>query len=196
MARTILSVFLVLGYPALAMAAGGGHHDGPLTLASVLHNPEFWIAVFNFGLLVFVLVKFSKQPMAKLLEERRQEVEQQMTEAAAMKEKADALLSEYTDRMKTMDAELEKLRSDIAAAAEEDKRKLLAQAEENAARMKRETEELVQIQAEQLERSVKREVVKAAVAAAEQQLREALTSEDQRRLADDFQQHVRARGQS
>lgn len=169
--------------------AGHEESHGHLTFKDVISGHEsmqFWGAVVNFVLLVVLIRKFSKKPMANFLEERREKIDRGIQEAAAVKAKAEAVFEEYTQRMKTLDQELSKLRSDIAAAAAHDRARIVADAEESAKRVKSETEALVARQAEQLEAEIRREVVQAAVDAAERAVREALTADDQRRLADAF----------
>jgi F-type H+-transporting ATPase subunit b len=164
-------------------------HSGRLTFREIVSGHEalqFWGAVVNFVLLLWVIRKLAKQPLANFLSDRRERIERGIQEAAAVKAKAEAVFNEYTERMKTLDQELTKLRSDIAKAAAADRAQIVADAEETAKRVKSETEELVARQAEQLEAEIRREVVQAAIDAAERAVREAATADDQRRLADAF----------
>jgi F-type H+-transporting ATPase subunit b len=173
-------------------AADGEHeegHHGPLTFREVISGHEslqFWGAVVNFILLLWVIRKLAKQPVANFLTDRREKIERGIQEAAAVKAKAEAVFNEYTERMKTLDQELTKLRADIARGAAEDRAQIVADAEETAKRVKSETEELVARQAEQLETDIRREVVQAAIEAAERAVRETTNADDQRRLADAF----------
>ena len=166
-----------------------GHHGGRLTIHEIVAGPEalqFWGAVVNFILLLWVIRKLAKQPLASFLTERRRRIESGIQEAAQVKAKAEAAFNEYNERLKTLDSELAKLRTDIAKAAAADRAQIVADAEESAQRVKAETEALVARQAEQLETEIRREVVQAAIDAAERAVREAMTAEDQRRLADAF----------
>ena len=162
----------------------GGH--GHLTFQGLMKSLDFWGAVFNFVLLLVILQRMSKRPMGKFLEERRERIDRGIREAAVVKAKAEAVFTEYTERLKTLDQELNKLRSDIAKAAVEDRARIVADAEETAKRVKAETEALVARQGEQLEAEIRREVVQAAIEAATRAVREAVTADDQRRLAEAF----------
>jgi F-type H+-transporting ATPase subunit b len=153
---------------------------------------SFWGAVVNFTLLVVLIVVAARKPVAGFLGARREELSRGMTEAADMKAKAEVVFNEYNERMKTLDAELAKLKSDMARAAEQDKAKIVAEAEESTRRLRIETEALIARQAEQLEAQIRREVVEAAMAAAERAVREKTTSEDQRRLAEAFARELAA----
>jgi F-type H+-transporting ATPase subunit b len=169
-----------------------GHH-GRLTFHEIIAGEEalqFWGAVVNFGLLLWVIRRLGKQPLANFLTDRRNKIERGIQEAAAVKAKAEAVFNEYTERMKSLDSELTKLRSDIAKAAAQDRQQIVADAEEAAKRVKADTEELVARQAEQLETEIRREVVQAAIDAAERAVREVATADDQRRLADAFVREI------
>lgn len=168
----------------------GGHHSGPLHLSDVIHNPEFWTAVVNFTLLVYLLVRFGRAPIRDFLGNRRKEMEKAINEAAEAKTAAEAKLKEYQDRLAQLDQELAKLRADLIAAGEEDRRRIAAEGEETARRMKMETDALIDQHAKALAAQVRRDVVDAAVAAAERMLREQVTVEDQQRLAEGFRREL------
>ncbi len=173
---------------AEAAADHSGQH-GHLSFREVVsgeHAWEFWGSVINFLMLVALLRMMSKRPLQNFLNNRRESIDKGIREASAVKAKAEAVFNEYTERMKTLDQELTKLRSDIASSATQDRAKIVAEAEESAKRVKAETELLVTRQAEQLEADIRREVVQAAIDAAERAVREVATAEDQRRLADAF----------
>lgn len=193
----IATALLVLLQPALALAAGGGgEHGGHFTFSSVWNDPEargaLLGAFFSFGALVWIIVRFAGKPFSAFLSTRRAEMEEAIKEASEMKAKAEARYKEYNERLAGLDQELKKLKDDIARGAEEDKKKIMAAAEESARRLKAETESLIEQHAQALGTSVRREVVAAAVDAAEEVLKKQIGAHDQQRLADDFKQRVAA----
>jgi hypothetical protein len=99
---------------------GGAHHGGPLHLDHIIHNGEFWTAVLNFTLLMFVLIKFGRAPVRDFLGKRRADMERAINEAAQAKAAAEAKLAEYNARLGQLDNEMAKLKADLAASAEED----------------------------------------------------------------------------
>lgn len=165
----------------------GGHEAVSLReIVAGHHALEFWGAVVNFGLLVFLVIRMAKKPTREFLLDRRGKIARGIEEAAEAKAKAEAIQLEYSERLKTLDQELNKLRSDIAGAAAQERARIVAEAEQGAQRVKAETEALVARQAEQLEAEIRREVVAAAIAAAERAVKEGATADDQRRLAESF----------
>jgi F-type H+-transporting ATPase subunit b len=169
-------------------ASHSGHHE-PVTLKSILTGEEsmqFWGAVVNFALLAWLIRRMSKAPLQNFLTTRRSGIERGIAEANEVKRAAEAAFATYTERMRSLDSELSKLRKDVAEAAERDRARIVEEANDTVARLKLETENLIQRQAEQLETQIRREVVSAAAAAAEKAVRELTTPEDQQRLANAF----------
>jgi len=167
-------------------------HDH-VTLHSIIAGEEkwqFWGSIVNFLLLVYVIRRLGKASLDKFLKDRSTGIERGISEAAEVKRAAEAAFATYNDRMKTLDSELAKLRKDVADAAERDRARIVAEANDTVARLKSETEVLIQRQTEQLETQIRREVVAAAASAAEKAVRELSTPEDQKRLADSFMREL------
>lgn len=166
-----------------------GHH-GELSLTSVLNSTDFWAQVVNFLGLVTILVTFGRKPLQSFLELRRKTVEDGIQEGTKLKAAAEAKHKEYSDRIAQIDEELSKLRADILTAARAEKDRIIQDAEERAKRMRAETDELIAQQMQQLQASLSRDVVNAAVTAAEKLLQGALKADDQTRLAQDYVKQV------
>jgi F-type H+-transporting ATPase subunit b len=169
----------------------GGHHGGPIHLKDVFGSTEFWGAVINFTLLVLLLRRLGGKPLRSFLVNRRREMEREMSIAAEMKAKAEAKYQEYSQRLAQLDQELAKMRRDIEAGAQEDKQRILAEADETSRRLRRETESLIDQHSKALSASIRREMVGAAMAQAERLLRDSITEADQQRLAQSFVREVR-----
>ncbi|MDD9941506.1 MAG: ATP synthase F0 subunit B [Myxococcales bacterium] len=177
------SLLLLLLLPSLTLAEAGGGGHGHVTVSELLGKLEFWGAIVNFVLLIFLIRKLAGRPLQAFLDERRDRVEQGMKEAAELKAKAEAVYKEYTERLQTMDTDIEKLREDGKRAAEAERQRILAEAEEASTRMRAETEALIARHREELAQQVRKDVVEAAVAAAETLLHQQTSTDDQARLA-------------
>jgi F-type H+-transporting ATPase subunit b len=167
----------------------GSEGHGHVTWHSIVAGEEslqFWGSVVNFGLLVYLVRRMSKKPLQGFLTERRDAIERGILEASEVKRTAEIAFNEYTERMKSLDSELAKLRQDVATAAARDRARIESEADETVARFRAETDALIARQSEQLETQIRREVVAAATSAAERAVREASTPDDQRRLAEAF----------
>jgi F0F1-type ATP synthase membrane subunit b/b' len=90
----------------------------------------------------------------------------------------------------TLDAELSKLKTDLQNAAATETTRIKAEAEEAAKRARVETESLIEQHAQALAAEVRREVVEAAVLAAQQVIAGNVNAADQQKLADGFRQRI------
>jgi F-type H+-transporting ATPase subunit b len=200
MARALLlaAVLFTALAPSLAFAEGGGHGHGPLTFKSIVdgHSDDskqyFWGATLNFALLLFVLYKLAGKGIKEGLHARRATMEAAINEAAEMKAKAEAKHEELSKRLATLDAELEKLKTDLQRAAEDDKKRIQAEADESAKRLRADTESLIEQHASALSADVRREVVEAAIVAAQQVIAQSVGPADQQKLADGFRERIQA----
>jgi F-type H+-transporting ATPase subunit b len=169
------------GDPAAAHAGGhgGGHHEA-------IDPKKLGLQLLNFGVLLFFLVKFGGGAVNKGLAARHQQLKADLAAAADARAAAEAKLARQEARLGALEQEIAGLRSSIKAEAEVEKARLLALAEERAARVKHETTFLLDQQVREAEILLRREAAEAGLAAAEAVLRGAIGAADQQRLLDTF----------
>lgn len=192
--RHALLSFFVLTLPSAALAASEGDHHGPLSVDGLLHSVDFWGAVVNSTLLFAILYFATRKKIAKALEERRASVQSQLEEAKRLREAAEARHKEYESRLAQLDAELASLRASIVHSGEAERDRLVKEAEAKAARMREDATRLIENRLKQLEKDLHREVVVAAVSAAQQELEKKTTADDQTRLATEYLKTVESAG--
>lgn len=170
--------------PALALAVDGEAHAE--------HGEHGWdstglIASFvNFAVLVGVFVYLFKGKLASFLKERKASVEQALSEAARLKAEAEAKHKEYTQRLAQLDQELAMIKREMVAAGVKERDRIVAEAEQKAARMRREAEFIIEQHVKQLRSDLSRETAEAAVQAAEALLLTSTTNHDQQRIAQEY----------
>jgi F-type H+-transporting ATPase subunit b len=163
---------------------GGGH--GPVSLSELFTSPQFLGAVVNFLVLVGLFVYFGRKPIGNFLAGRRKAVEEGLADAKRLTEAAEAKYKEYSERLEQLDRELENIRAEMVKAGEAERDRIVAEAEAKAARLRRETDFLIEQQMKQLRVDLTKETVEAAVSAAESVLREHTNAADQERLAKSY----------
>ena len=157
-----------------AGAAHGDHHVNWLEIVA---------GVVNFAVLVGLLIFLARKPTQAFLVSRRAAVVDGLAEAQKMKAAAEAKYEEYQARLANLDTELAQIKSEIIASGQSERERIIAEAERKAARMRRETDFLIEQQLKQLRVDLTKETVEAAMSAAEKVLRERTTDDDQQRLA-------------
>jgi F-type H+-transporting ATPase subunit b len=149
-------------------------------------SPPFILGLINFGLLLIVLGKFLVPAGRRVAEERHDQIKTALEEAAKLRAAAEQKLKEYEGRIAGVDAEIEKLVAGIRADAEADKQRILDNAAQQAAQMKREAEQRIAAEIEQARAQLTDEVSAAAAAAAGKLVRERATGDDHKRLVTTF----------
>jgi F-type H+-transporting ATPase subunit b len=158
------------------------HHD--LSFSSLLKNREFQGTVFNFlvlvGLLTWVIRKKANPAMAA----RRAEVEKELAEAQQLRAEAERRHAEVASRLEKLDQEMAQIRAEMVKAGEAERDRIVSQAEEKAARMRKDANFLIEQQIKQLRKDLTREAANAVVLAAQELLKERATEADQEQLAE------------
>ena len=149
-------------------------------------SPPFVFMVLNFALLLGLLAWKGAPFAKKAAAERHDQIKSALDEAAKLRDEAARKLAEFEARLKSADAEIQKLVEGMRADAESDKRRILATAEAQAAQMKRDAEQRIAAEIELARAQLTREVTVAAAAATEKLLREKVTAADQQNLVNAF----------
>ncbi|MFH0900019.1 MAG: ATP synthase F0 subunit B [Pseudomonadota bacterium] len=161
-------------------------NGGSLESGETPMPPPFSMALFNFAVLAFLLGKYAGPPLAGFVRNRHHSIARQLDEAASLREEAKRKLAEYQRRLSSLDGEIAQISASMRAEAEAERNRILAEAQAKIARMKRDAEQQIQADIQGVRAALEREVVTAAVAAAEKLLREKMTDADQRTLSDHF----------
>jgi F-type H+-transporting ATPase subunit b len=171
-------------------AIGSGlpaHHETP-----EIHGKSLALQLLNFGVLIFVLVKFGGPAIGKALAARHQQLKADLAAAAAARAEAETRLAQQEARLAALEQEIESIRAGVKAEAEAEKARLIAMAEERAKRIREETTFVLDQQVKEAEERLRREVALAAVDLAEQMVRKSFGVADQQRLVDTFVTDVAA----
>jgi F-type H+-transporting ATPase subunit b len=149
-------------------------------------QPPLGAALLNFGILVWVVVRYGRAPLGAALKKRRQAIMQGMDEAAKMKDKAADRLTEYEDKLSHVDDEIERVKREMKQAGEAERVRILAEAKERRARLEREARVLVEQELKAAREELMRTTVEGAMKSAADQIARELGSADHQRLADEY----------
>jgi len=172
-------IVLALG-SAVAASSGAEEEAGPWSVAKLIWR------VINTVVLIVVLVYFLRKPLSTFFKERTAQIEKDLEEARAQRDKAELTVKEYEAKIAAMDKELRKMHAELGQAAQLEKDKVLA----NAQRMAAAVTEAARIAAEQEVRKAKvalqNEAVELAIQTAETLIREKIVEADHRRIVEDY----------
>ncbi len=185
MNRTVLSAvkvaFLSAVATAPAFAAGGGHGDdhGVPWMSIGLH-------AINFGILLFVLVKFGGPAIKDSLHGRALTIKRDIQEAAVLKQEAQARHDELSARLDKVAGELESIRHQAEIDGANEEQRMRASAEAAAVRIAETAQRQIADETARARQAIREETVAQAVELAESILRNNVNTDDQKRLAGEF----------
>lgn len=194
----------VLALPGLASAEDAAHgsavhqvaeeqtghdaHDGhgELTFLSLMKSPDFQGTLVNFGALILLFAWVIRKKGNPALAARRAEVEKELAEAQRLRAEAQQRHMETATRLERLDREMLQIRGDMIKAGEAERDRIVSQAEEKAARMRKDTAFLIEQQVKQLRKELTQQAATAAVVAAQDLLQQRTTDSDQDQLAEAY----------
>lgn len=163
-----------------------GHDvEGGLHFSDLL-TTDFLGTLVNFGALLVIIAWAIRKKGNPALAARRAEVEKELAEAQRLRAEAEARHNATATRLEQLDEEMLHIRADMIKAGESERDRMVAQAEEKAARIRKDTDFLIEQQMKQLRKELTERAATAAVAAAQDLLRERTTDADQEKLAEAY----------
>jgi F-type H+-transporting ATPase subunit b len=174
--------------------AGSAAIDGPpeekgtpaAEEAPTINPKKLALQLLNFGVLLFILIKFGGPAIGKALAARHEHLKAELAAAAEARTAALARLELQERRLAALEQDIIEIRDGVEQEAEADKARLIALAEERARRIREETTFALDQQIKEAEVRLRREVGRQAVDLAEQMVRRSMDARDQQRLVDAF----------
>jgi F-type H+-transporting ATPase subunit b len=181
---------------------GGAFGDGKMVDPATGHvlqeeepaSPPFIFMLFNFAILLGLLAWKGRPIARQVAAERHDLIKNALDEAAKLRQQAADKLAQYETRLKDADKQIEALVEGMRVDAENDKKRILAAAEAQAAQMKKDAEQRIAAEIEAARAMLTREVTAASAAATEKLLREKMTAADQQNLVTAFLADVQNTG--
>jgi len=177
---------------SFVFASGGGGEE-----AAAEHTPlwkEYMWKIFNFVLLIVVLFKFAKKPLANFLQKRTELIEKTLNEAKEAKEAALKALHEVEGRLKTKDAEIEAILAAAKKSGEQERDRIIAESSRLKDKILEQAKTNIDFELKHAKEVIKAEAVELAMELAEKKLKEKLTKDEQERLLDDSLVQIGGKG--
>lgn len=149
-------------------------------------SPPLVAETFDAALLLYLVYRLSRRPVKDALKKRKEAILQGMESAAKMKRDAAERLAEYEQKLQRIDDDIERVKSEMRAAGESERARILEEAREKRARMEREAHLLIEQELKAAREQLLRETVQNAVSAAQQLLVKQIGQADQDRFAEEY----------
>jgi F-type H+-transporting ATPase subunit b len=144
----------------------------------------------NFGIFVFVAVKFGKTPLMNFLRSRKEELAEEINKIETKRAQAAAKVDACRKMLEESETRLSDLRARIIKEGERKKLEIIADAQNESQMMLNDAERRMQYQVLLARDKFKAQLIDMAVDLATEKLCHAVTDQDNRKLLDNYLSHV------
>ena len=163
------------------------------TEASAANNSNDWRPTFdlvmrwlNFGIIVFILVKYARTPIKDFLLSRREEVAREIEMVEEKKEAANKKIEEAARMLDESEVRFAKVKERIIQEGETKKQKLIEDAKQESKILLESTRKKIENQLLDAQKAFKLELVDAAISLAMKRLPDEITTEDNQNFTNQF----------
>ena len=170
-------------------AHGGSSVPNPL----VQLDPGLFIwTILTFLILFFVLAKFAWKPLLTALESRESAIKSSLEDAEKAKKELERLNNESEEIIAEAKSEAQNIRVEAKSKAEKVKADLLAQATDDAKKIRDEAEKQIQVEKDKAINEIRNDVVNLTMSVAKKVIKKNLSQEDNKSLIEDSIQNLKS----
>jgi F-type H+-transporting ATPase subunit b len=163
------------------------------TEASAANNSDDWRPLFdlvmrwlNFGIIVFILVKYARTPIKDFLLSRREEVAREIEMVEEKKEAANKKIQDAARMLDESEVRFARVKERIIKEGETKKQKLIEDAKQESKILLESTMKKIENQLLDAQRAFKSELVDTAISLAMKKLPDEITTEDNQNFTNQF----------
>jgi len=157
--------------------------EGPSHARSLYDNIMLFV---NFGILVFLFVKYAKKPLLDFLRNEGVKVRKNFDELDKQLAAARAEVDAENEKLKNIEEYIEQLRKNVMDMAKREKEKIINDAKLAASKMVEDAQSYAEYQAGKARQILIDEVVDSAIALVEDRLLKGFSKKDDARMFEDF----------
>ena len=161
--------------------------------ASAADNSGNWRPVFdlvmrwlNFGIIVFILVKYARTPIKDFLLSRREEVAREIETIEEKKEAANRKIQDAARMLAESEVRFTRIKARIIQEGQTKKQKLIEDAQQESKILLKSTMKKIETQLLDAKRAFKSELVDTAISLAMKRLPDEITTEDNQKFTNKF----------
>ncbi len=142
--------------------------------------------VVNFGILVFLFLKFAKAPMMKYFHGVRGKLAKEFDSIHGQKESTKSLRDAEAAKLKDVEKHLEEIKKNILQIGEREKEKIIEEGRRSAEKMVHDAENYAGYTIEKARKTLSDEMVDMAIDMVEEKLTKGVTDSDNETLVEKF----------
>ncbi len=147
---------------------------------------QILISLANLTLMFLILKKFLYGPVTKMLNKRREEIDNEYLDAENAKASAEAQKRELEEKLSTAYDQAEEIVKEAATTATQRGDKIVADARAEAEGIIRQAQSNAELQLKAAEKSIKTQIVEVGAALTEKLLEREITQDDHKEFIDSF----------
>ncbi len=185
----IITAFVFLACTStLAIAASGEGHGGDYLLSSFMSHEmrDFLFKCLNFVILLYLLYKFARKPIANMLSSAARNTKDTMDSAELKLKEAEAKLAEYQQKLANLEKEMAEMRERSLAAIEDEKKRMIEDAEETAKKIEQQSQARIEQDVLKAKIAVRTFLVDESIRLAEQLIADKIGSQEQKALISNY----------
>ncbi len=140
----------------------------------------------NFSILVAGLFYFLNKPVRAMIAQRRNSIDTQVREAQELKKQAEKKMAEFTQKLAVFESEAKEVLARAESDANALKEKIIATAHLSAEKIIKDAELTAQANVQEFKDQIRRETIARIVDQAEKMIRERVSSDDQKRIVNEY----------
>ena len=156
--------------------------------------PEPWsflVKLFNFAVMLAILIKFAGKPIKNFLKARREAVKEQVDESNRLIREAEQLKKTYEAKLAELDKEIETFRKAAIEEAEQEKARIVAEARALADRIRQQAQLAYDQEMKDAMTAVQAQIARRTLQAAETAVKQLFKKEDHDKMVDEFIENLR-----
>lgn len=182
----IAAVFALFG-PAAAMAIEAKPMVGEASTGGMINlNFTMFMQVLNFGILMFLLVKFLYKPLLKVLDDRAAFIKDSLERTSAKEQDADKLLGDYKRQLAEIRDEMERMLGEARKGAEDEKHRIIESAQNESRSILDKTRKDIEAQIERATAEIRGQIAGLAVEIAGKVIERDFSREDNVKYIEDY----------
>jgi F-type H+-transporting ATPase subunit b len=140
----------------------------------------------NFGILLFLLIKFGKKPLMNLLRQRKEELQKEINRAEEKKKEAKANVAKVHRQLDESAARLEEIKQKIIKQGEIKKQRIIENAQQESKILLQEANRRIDSQILNAKKRLQAQMIDEAMAIVFKKLPRQITEEDNQKFLDQY----------
>lgn len=173
-------------------------HERHLNWLSCNHEktntPPLLAVMFNFTLLIALLIVVTRGPLRTFLTERHEQIRSDIEHATRLRQGAQDQLARIEAKLRELDTEIAKIQAAVARDAEAEKQRIIEAAQQEAQRLITLADKTLQREIDRVKRTLEVNAIEAAIEAAEKLLVQEVTDTDRERIHEEYLTQIASTG--